>query len=62
MATPSIRELLVKMIKEGASDLHIVVGAPPMIRIHGGLEPLPEYDRLAPDQTWRLGCVGAVGR
>ncbi|HPO16025.1 MAG TPA: type IV pilus twitching motility protein PilT [Candidatus Hydrogenedentes bacterium] len=54
MATPSIKELLTKMIREGASDLHIVVGAPPMFRVHGGLEPMPGYDRLSPDQTQEI--------
>jgi twitching motility protein PilT len=54
MATPSVKELLTKMIQAGASDLHIVVGAPPIIRVHGGLEPLPGYERLAPDQTQEL--------
>jgi twitching motility protein PilT len=54
MAVPSIKELLTKMIREGASDLHIVVGAPPMIRIHGGLEAMPGYPRLAPDETQEL--------
>ena len=51
MAAPSIKELLTKMIREGASDMHIVVGAPPMIRIHGGLEMLAGYDRLTPEDT-----------
>lgn len=51
MATPSIRELLTKMIREGASDLHIVVGAPPMIRLHGSLEPMPGYSELTPEET-----------
>jgi twitching motility protein PilT len=54
MATPSIRELLTKMIREGASDLHIVVGAPPMIRLHGGLEDLSGYDPLTPEQTQEI--------
>lgn len=54
MPLPSIRELLTKMIREGASDMHIVVGAPPMIRIHGGLEPLPGYERLGADETQEL--------
>ncbi len=54
MATPSIRELLIKMIREGASDLHVVVGAPPTIRIHGGLEPLPGYPRLNHEQTQEI--------
>ncbi len=51
MTTPSIRELLTKVIREGASDLHIVVGAPPMIRLHGSLEPMPGYPELTPEQT-----------
>ena len=54
MAVPTIRELLGKMIEEGASDLHIVVGAPPTIRIHGGLEPLPNYESLRPDETQEI--------
>jgi len=54
MSAPSIRELLNKMIKEGASDLHIVVGAPPMVRIHGGLESLPGYKKMDGDETQEL--------
>jgi len=54
MATPAIKELLTKMIQEGASDLHIVVGAPPMVRIHGGLETMTGYDRLNADQTQEI--------
>jgi twitching motility protein PilT len=47
----SIKELLVKMINHGASDLHIVVGAPPIIRLHGALEPLAGYDAFKADET-----------
>jgi twitching motility protein PilT len=54
MAVPSIRELLAKMIKEGASDMHIVVGAPPMMRIHGGLEPIPGYKAFTADETQEI--------
>ncbi len=54
MSTPSIRELLTKMIREGASDMHIVVGAPPMIRLHGGLEAMPGYPRLNAEQTQEI--------
>jgi len=54
MATPSIQELLTKMIKEGASDLHVVVGAPPMIRLHGGLEPMDGYPKLNAEQTQEI--------
>ncbi len=54
MARPAIKELLTKMIEMGASDLHIVVGAPPTIRIHGGLEPLPAYDNMSAEHTQEL--------
>ena len=54
MAAPSCRELLTKMYKMGASDLHVVVDAPPMVRVHGGLEPMPGYPRLTPEDTQEI--------
>jgi len=54
MSDVNIKELLTKAIKEGASDLHIVVGAPPTIRLHGNLEPLPGYPRLKPEDTQEI--------
>ncbi len=51
---PTTRELLVEMVKLGASDMHIVVGAPPMIRVHGGLEPMPGCERLSSDDTQEI--------
>ena len=33
----SLRELLEQMVKMGASDLHLTVGAPPVVRIDGKL-------------------------
>ncbi len=50
----SIKELLKKVVEAGASDLHIIVGAPPMARLHGGLEPLPGYERLKPEDTQEI--------
>jgi twitching motility protein PilT len=35
-------DLLKTMVASGASDLHIVVGSPPMMRVHGRLVPLAE--------------------
>ncbi|MDD5697009.1 MAG: type IV pilus twitching motility protein PilT [Victivallaceae bacterium] len=43
-------ELLQLVVDEGASDLHVEVGAPPMLRIHGELTPL-EVDPLVPEET-----------
>ncbi|MBI4558063.1 MAG: PilT/PilU family type 4a pilus ATPase [Candidatus Hydrogenedentes bacterium] len=47
----SIKELLTKMIEVGASDLHIAVGAPPILRIHGSLEPVDGCAVLKPQDT-----------
>lgn len=46
-------ELLELAVEEGASDLHISVGIPPVLRIHGGLHPL-ETQPLTPEDTERL--------
>lgn len=54
MADISIKELLHKMIEQGASDLHIAVGSPPVLRIHGILEALHEYPKLMPEDTQEL--------
>lgn len=46
-------ELLQLVVDEGVSDLHIEVGAPPTVRLHGGLTPL-EVDPLTPEDTERM--------
>jgi twitching motility protein PilT len=46
-----IRELLDKMIDLGGSDLHILVGEPPTVRLHGGLHRLNEFGELTPEMT-----------
>jgi len=48
-----MNELLQLCVDEGASDLHIAVGVPPMLRIHGHLEPL-DAPVLKPEDTERL--------
>jgi len=54
MIDPQLVEYL-KMAKDlGASDLHIAVAAPPMMRLHNRLTPLPEQPRLMPPDTERL--------
>lgn len=49
----SLRELLEQMVKMGASDLHLTVGAPPVVRIDGKLERLT-YDFLTSEDTKKL--------
>jgi twitching motility protein PilT len=46
-------DLLQSCFDEGSSDLHIRVGLPPMLRIHGGLVPL-DMPNLTPDDTEAL--------
>lgn len=53
MATIHIDRLLETVIKQGASDLHLTVGRPPVIRIHGHLRSL-ETKVLGPDDTIAL--------
>jgi twitching motility protein PilT len=40
-----------RVIETGGSDLHLKVPSPPLIRIHGRLEPIPGADRLMPQDT-----------
>jgi twitching motility protein PilT len=40
---------ILKLVKEqGASDLHLTSGSPPMVRIHGEITPIP-YEQLSRD-------------
>jgi twitching motility protein PilT len=43
---PRIEVLLDEVIKKKASDLHLQVGLPPMLRVDGALLPVPEADVL----------------
>jgi twitching motility protein PilT len=43
-----VAELLDVVLDRGASDLHLTVGAPPTIRLHGDLERLTEYPVMTP--------------
>lgn len=46
-----INELLEEVLVRGASDLHLTVGAPPVMRINGVLQRLEEYSRLTSSDT-----------
>jgi len=47
----SILDLLRLAGSKGASDLHMSVGFPPMLRINGSLEPVDEREALSPDEV-----------
>lgn len=48
-----IDDLLRIVVEKGASDLHLVVGVPPIIRVDGKLIPTP-YEQVKPSQAQRL--------
>jgi len=47
-------ELLREAAAQGASDIHIVPNAPPLLRINGALAPLPNHPAFTPEQTQQL--------
>jgi twitching motility protein PilT len=50
----SIDPLLAATAERNASDLHLTAGSPPMIRVNGDLERLPETDELELDDIRTL--------
>jgi twitching motility protein PilT len=46
--------MLVALVQAHGSDLHLTAGAPPTIRVNGGLQYLPDYDELTRSDTLRL--------
>ena len=50
----SIDDLLEQMVARNASDLHVAVGAHPVVRVRGKLEPLQEIPPLTRDMTQQL--------
>ncbi|UCC44300.1 MAG: type IV pilus twitching motility protein PilT [Candidatus Zixiibacteriota bacterium] len=50
----SLRELLEQMLSMGASDLHLTAGSPPVVRIDGKLQRLPNMDLLTAEHTKKL--------
>ncbi len=48
-----LRQLLEEMVKANASDLHLTVGSPPVIRVDGKLLKM-DHDPLTPETTKKL--------
>jgi twitching motility protein PilT len=49
-----INEVLKIAVKQGASDIHLKVGLPPVFRIDGSLYPLKNAQRLTPDEIAKI--------
>ncbi len=43
-----LADLLLQVLERGCSDLHLTVGAPPTVRMHGHLEPVEDFPVLTP--------------
>jgi len=52
-AAMDVVDILLEVLERGASDLHLGVGDPPIVRVNGVLEPL-EYSRLTANDTREL--------
>ena len=49
-----VNELLKKAVSMGASDLHIKVGSPPIVRIYGSLSFIPGEKRMTAEDTYNI--------
>ncbi len=49
-----LRDLLEQMVKMGASDLHLTVGSPPVVRVDGKLLRIPQHEVLTGEQIKKL--------
>jgi len=52
-----LKNLLRLVAQQGASDLHLVVGRHPMLRIDGKLLPIAQEKVLTPDDTKKFSNV-----
>ncbi len=50
-------DLLISQVEKGASDLHLVVGSPPMVRLHGMLQPLVQEKITSEDSQTLMTTV-----
>lgn len=54
--TAAIDDLLRRVVEIGASDLHLKVGSPPVVRVDGELTRLDGFEMLKPDDTEGLAA------
>lgn len=49
-----LNDILKFAVTKGASDVHLKVGLPPVLRIHGTLIPIKDVSKLTPEDTKRM--------
>lgn len=54
MATPTMSDLLKRLVEQHGSDLHLAAGSPPRLRIYGELKPCEDIAVLTPGETKQL--------
>ncbi len=47
-------EILGQAVRQHASDVHIVIGKPPMVRVRGEIKPLAGYSPIQSDESQKL--------
>ena len=47
-------EILKTAVQSGASDIHMVIGKPPMMRLNGEIAEIPGFAKLTGDESKRL--------
>jgi twitching motility protein PilT len=50
----SLPDLLKMTVERSGSDLHLSIGTPPQVRVHGELERLPDFPEMTPADTKML--------
>ncbi len=50
----NIQDMLKMTVEQDASDLHLIVGSPPMLRVNGVLTPIPGTEVLTPEEAQKL--------
>jgi twitching motility protein PilT len=54
MEPMTMDEMLNYLVKQGGSDLHLIAGLPPSIRLHGEIVPIEGSERLTPDSAQQV--------
>ncbi len=49
-----IIDILKAAVQKGTSDIHLVIGQPPIVRIDGDLQPLTDFPKLTAEESRRL--------
>jgi twitching motility protein PilT len=52
--TYNIDQLLTELVSRGGSDLHVTVGSPPVVRLHGSLKRLEDLPKLTAEDTLQM--------